>query len=481
MKRIVTCTAVVIVIALLLIVRAPAQAALTSALTATTPSYTGACPTTMAFTGSISGAPGTAFQYSFNRFINGTQQVVNVGAATLPSSGTLAVNDSMSITATTGANTFDQIWVHNIAGGQADVYSNRAPFSVTCGSGAPPPSGIGKFGISAMRLDPDDAAHNPAPPFRIATNGDPRACAAHMANPFVAGLLCQPIAAASKLFIMWNWEPHTGCFSCPQDVDGFKIYLTDAGMTSKTYLTQTSAGVSATVSVLDVPAGGFVGKCYSVSAYKGAKESSLGQRTCIGAEPHIGSSSSTLQPAHIRNSFSEKTAGDAESHIATHAESNSDNVNPLRAGYYYESEKRITGDYFFNRIYRAGVMFDLGSLVGRPLQKAVLHLHVSDTEFGSTIDTANLRSGSKSCAAELGTGRGAWWSNNDWIEADWVENLSLDGPTIDVDVTNPVRAWMNGAPNTGFVLRGGYENLSAFRKDQCVTIYDTASLTVDHF
>src|ERR1700687_4275443 len=79
---------------------APAQAAVTAAITATTPSYAGACPTTMAFTGSISGPPGTAFQYSFNRYVNGIQQVQNVGAATMPASGTLAVSDSFSVAST---------------------------------------------------------------------------------------------------------------------------------------------------------------------------------------------------------------------------------------------------------------------------------------------------------------------------------------------------------------------------------------------
>ena len=99
-----TLSAIVFVIAALALA-GPAQAAVTAAMTATTPSYSGTCPTTMAFTGNISGPPGTAFQYSFNRYVNGIQQVQNVGAATLPASGSLAVSDSFSIGSTSSGST----------------------------------------------------------------------------------------------------------------------------------------------------------------------------------------------------------------------------------------------------------------------------------------------------------------------------------------------------------------------------------------
>jgi hypothetical protein len=118
--------------ALLFMVARPADAAVTATLNAATPSYSGKCPVTETFGGTISGTAGTTFQYSFNRFINGAQQVQNIGAGTIPASGSLAVNDSVSIGSSTTGSTFDQVWVHNIAGGQADVYSGKASFSVTC-------------------------------------------------------------------------------------------------------------------------------------------------------------------------------------------------------------------------------------------------------------------------------------------------------------------------------------------------------------
>ncbi|HXM19473.1 MAG TPA: hypothetical protein VN934_11785 [Candidatus Tumulicola sp.] len=134
MYRKVSSAAGLLAAALLIIVARPAAASVTTAtLTATTPSYSGKCPVTEAFTGAISGTPGTTFQYSFNRYINGVQQVQNVGAGTIPSNGTFSpVNDSFSIASSSTGTNFDQIWVHNIAGGQADVYSNKASFTATC-------------------------------------------------------------------------------------------------------------------------------------------------------------------------------------------------------------------------------------------------------------------------------------------------------------------------------------------------------------
>jgi hypothetical protein len=493
MRLVASSCAALSIAALLVVARIPAQAAVSAAaLTAATATYAGACPTTMAFAGTITGTPGTTFQYSFNRFVNGVQQVHNVGPATLPASGTLAVNDSFGVsTSSTGIN-FDQVWVHNVSGGQADAYSNKASFSVTCGAatpapstspgGTPTPSGP-KFGRLQTLIDPDDAARNPASPGDIKTSGDPKACAAHMANPLVAGLLCQPIAAAGKLFILWTWHPHAGCFSCPQDVDGFKIYQTDASRATRTYLTETSAGPGATVSVLNNPPGGFVGKCYSVSAYKGAKESTLGQATCITSAPAVGATTVTLPAAKVRSSTqSHYEITGAMGVLKPDSDEHSGRSDAtLMAGFYHNATKEPPGDTYANGIVRGAVLFDISGLLGRPLQKAVLHLHVGLTRFSHDTYVNAPRDDSMSCAQELGTGTTQWWTTTDWIEADWIDNPSRHGPSVDVDVTTAVRAWMNGAPNYGFVLRGDFEDLNVFRSDTCETTYDSATLTVTHF
>ena len=68
-----------------------AEAAVTATLNGPS-KYFGACPHTAAFSGSIAGDRGTVFTLTFNRFVNGAQQVVNGGTMTMPASGSIAVS-----------------------------------------------------------------------------------------------------------------------------------------------------------------------------------------------------------------------------------------------------------------------------------------------------------------------------------------------------------------------------------------------------
>jgi hypothetical protein len=147
----------------------------------------------------------------------------------------------------------------------------------------------------------------------------------------------------------------------------------------------------------------------------------------------------------------------------------------VMAGFKYTTIKSIAGDEFDNWVYRGAFVFDLGPMAGRVLQKATLHLRVSNTEVQSGYD--NLRS----CGDELGTGKASWWAGSDWIEADWVDSTIGTGPKADVDVTQEVRSWMNGKPNWGFVLRSQQENINAFTEAKCISTYDPPTLTVEYF
>ena len=473
MKRSAFCFAAIFFAVLFVIGRAAASAAITATLTATTPTYTGTCPVTMKFTGTIAGSPGTTFQYSFIHYITGAQQIVNVGAATLPASGTMPVTDSMSVAATTGANTFDQLWVHNISGAfQADVYSAKATFSVTCGAQpGPTPStaaGGSKYAKPVVPfIDPDDDAGNPARPINITTSADPKVCGAHISNPIIGGLLCQPIAASNKLFIVWNWQPHPKCAACPQDVDGFKVYQTDASASTMTYLSKSSAGAGVTAGVLNVPGGGFLSKCYTVTAYKGAKESHPGYRTCIAAEPKLGTTTVTLPAAHVK-SFYWYHDGDHNTY------QNYGYLEVTRD--FYLSKDALGNDQITTTIVRGGVMFDLSALKGRPVQTATLHLHVKD---GQT--TNHFHNTSVSCGDEIGTGTTAWWIYDDFVQANWLEPISKVGPSVDVVVTGPVRNWLNGAANNGFVIRSSQESVKSAATEICDSSYDSPTLTVEYF
>ena len=112
-----------------------ANASITSAkLSTSQPSHSGGCPTTVTFTGSISGSSGTTFAYTFRRVVNGVPQFVKGGLVTMPPTGSIPVKDAITIAASTqsGEVTTNQILVTNISGGQHDLYSNAVDFSVTC-------------------------------------------------------------------------------------------------------------------------------------------------------------------------------------------------------------------------------------------------------------------------------------------------------------------------------------------------------------
>jgi hypothetical protein len=141
MDRNVASAAAVFAAALAIVVAQPAAAAVTATLTASTPSYSGKCPTTEAFTGAISGPPGTTFKYSFIRSINSVQQVQNIGPATIPNGGSFPVSDSFSVPATSTGSNYDQVSVQVISFGGSNVLSNQAVFSVTC-TGAANPYGV---------------------------------------------------------------------------------------------------------------------------------------------------------------------------------------------------------------------------------------------------------------------------------------------------------------------------------------------------
>ena len=121
-----------------------ANAQITGAtLTASVPSYTGNyCPATLSFIGEIKGNPGTTFTYNFVWGINSQISFSGDYPVTMPASGSILVQTSLTVTDT--ANGSMQVEIKNISGGQAEVFSDRPEFSVTCKTnpGVLPPNGF---------------------------------------------------------------------------------------------------------------------------------------------------------------------------------------------------------------------------------------------------------------------------------------------------------------------------------------------------
>jgi hypothetical protein len=250
-------TGLLIAIALLGLSR-PSSAAVTASLSIVgSATLTVKCPVNVKFAGTIGGTPGTTFTYSFNRFVNSVQKVVNGATVTMPGSGSIAVNDSIPIAASTSGTTFDQIWVHNISGGQPDVYSNAPNFSVTCGSVTMPI-------MQGMILSVAVAA-----PTNVVATRDVNLCAKH-----INMLFCKAAIDSSDQPLVWDWA---GNASYPT-LDGYKVYRVDHGHHDLVETTSAGDGVHGTF----IGAMGLAnGRCFVVTGYAGSHESPPSAQACV--------------------------------------------------------------------------------------------------------------------------------------------------------------------------------------------------------
>jgi hypothetical protein len=429
-------------------VREPASANITSAsVTTSQPSYNGPCPATISFSGTINGTPGTKFTYSWNRFINGAQQVVNVGTVTL-SAPSYPVSDSITINASTSGNTFDQLWVHGISGGQSDVYSNEMHFSVTC---AVPPTPAPTFKInpgSVILAAPHDAPYNikqTASGPDCGNHGGSFACAAALSSGYLvltfcyAGV-CAPTSSATAQY--------------------FRIYEVDNGKHALVdQVTNNGDGTIATVGVVQPPAGGFGNQCYRIVAVD--KNAEYGTNSiCLGTGT-VGPFTTALHPRIATSHLQSSQYGNVPFRAAC-------GTGSVCVGWQHDQSSVISPSFipiwWYADNYRAYYLFDLSPVAGKYLISATLKIPID--------------SGDANCFSGIAQANQDWTGNSSWIGGDFYNpGGSLNNG---MDVTSIVRSWMNGNTNYGFVLRGSNENLSA-ESTSCRTFLDSnAELDIVH-
>ena len=148
---------------------------------------------------------------------------------------------------------------------------------------------------------------------------------------------------------------------------------------------------------------------------------------------------------------------------------------PASVGFCYATIKQWDSDWYYNFLRRTGIRFDAASLRGRKLRRAVLKLHVA----GRT-STGNCGNG------VVGIARGDWWvplangNPQDWLEGEPLATFPIEGENdFTFDVTEPVRGWIDGASNQGFVLSSEGERIDAFLDGQCILGIDGIVLAVD--
>ena len=460
----------------------PAAAAITGAQwTSGTSSYAGACPVSVTFTGTITGSPGTAFQYSFNRFINGVQQLQNEGARVIPATGSFAVSDTINISATTGANTFDQIYVWKIPG-QPDVYSNKANFSVTCGTPGAQPSPSPTSRSRVIR-----SLAFITPPVLSMTH-DPSDCARHVssAEAIFVGMSCKGALDKGEIILIWDWTQQNPCPTAMcKNPAGYHVYQVNpstrmarsGGVTGQRLVDTSGSDVT-----LSTPASG---KCYAVTGFNGPDESALSNTVCAGTVA-AGSAlqRSFLKPVHFRVAKVEKEHNSVGLKAAMIGEANFS--NDLVVGYEYLAFTEALGDEYRNTFWRSALQFDLTPFHGHTISQALLHLQI-DQSYYQTVDGPQTQDNGRSCIVEIGTGAYEWWSQSEGVPivgdfSDAINTGSQRGPSLAYDVTALAQAWSEGATNRGVVLRNTDENLNAFTNADCLTAYSSnVLLEVDHY
>jgi hypothetical protein len=454
------------VLALLLVAPRMASAAVTASLAVNGPNpYFGTCPDTVAFKGTISGTPGTVLTYSFNRFVNGVQQVVPGATLTMPSGGSIAVNDSIAISTATGGNTFDQIWVHNIAGGQPDVYSNKADFTVTCF--ILPPKGI-VFTVL------------PPAPDSLTNTTDPPTCTNHAGMG--GGLSCLALIPKGDLALIWNWSPVKGVPA----LDGYKVYRVDGGQHTLIY-TQAN-GKDVTLALVPPPSDGFNGKCYVVTAYVGKGESHDSSYFCAGGYqggPIV--ESFNLTPNNQRTvdhhyTYTGFGPGCGLSTVGT-------GPNPgLWVGFshVFDSSAGVTC-YEDTFVDQTAVSFNLGA-AGIILRNPKASVQSATLTFQRTDGT------NTSCLAGLRLATADWTGAKDLIpNTDYYKNIptgngvsvnaggvTISGSNYSFAVSKPIDDWAKDvSPNYGWVLTGGNEDTSGFHdNNRCESSYGGFALSI---
>lgn len=465
--------------------------ALTVSGSATPVAYSGSCPATITLNATMTGGtPGAPVRYILYYFDPSTGRAVGLPVANgkFDASGALVASASVSIAAAQAGNS----WVTMKAqtpGAQASA--PKTPFSVTCTSATPV---VGKYHYHVSM--PSDTGPNIAAPTALNYTNDPTECTSRLGG-FLAALMCPKIlAGGDQLMLIWNWSPCSGDANCVQKIDGYHVYHPSSGasgyagrnLIASNSLPTPLATQDKQEAMFEFLSGFKSGDCYVVTAFAGNTESQPSNRFCLAGSAALGAQSVTLNPAQMRSSTTNVKLGTglvASLETALSGIVSGDiarqtwnqQLNALHVGYFYNTNKSISGDSKYNELWRGGIWFDLSSLSGKAVNKATLRFHVARTVLG----IPPLENYASSCAAQVGTASRDWWYDTKWIDGDFFSDVSAKGPSISVDVTPQVRSWMQGQTNNGFILKGRDENIDAFTEDSCETVYDNAALDIEYF
>ncbi|HEY6865300.1 MAG TPA: hypothetical protein VI319_15505 [Burkholderiales bacterium] len=294
-------------------------------------------------------------------------------------------------------------------------------------------------------------------PSALTSTVDEKVCNTH--GGFGGGLACAALLPQGRLALVWSWSGASA--------DGYKVYRVDGGQ--HTYVGRQANGKDATLYIVDpVPAGGYTGKCYAVTAFRGTEESAPSGATCAGGGNVV--STVTLAPLDVRSlehyRWVPRGLGGGGPY------ENIVDRGGVRAGYSYATQKYFSGDGYADSIYETALHFDSSAFEHKTVRAARLRLRVDTSNVGTDRHEDHVLS----CATSIQIGREYWWDHRDrpvMINAVAGAHPGVyNGPDIALDVTDIVRGWAQSpGTNYGLVLAGDKTAVDVFVDDACETAF----------
>ncbi|HZR70550.1 MAG TPA: hypothetical protein VFB01_16020 [Burkholderiales bacterium] len=333
----------------------------------------------------------------------------------------------------------------------AQVSAVKTPPAQTSAMGHPkgpqPPVPMGMAGKLGVLV---------GPPTNVTSTVDPKTCADH--GGLGGGLACTALLPQGRMALVWSWSGAAA--------DGFNVYRVDGGQQVRTG--RQANGKEATVYIVDpVPAGGYAGKCYAVSAYRGSDESPLSAPFCTDGGNVVQTAVITVGHARAVGQWKDSDGGGGVTDGGSYA-----------VGYWDLTFTHALGDNHSNTFDRLALFFDTSAVSHRKIYGARLKLTVDSTIVGEGPFQFDHYT---SCASRIGTGLDRWWNHGDWIQASEVLAPGrYQGPDVALDVTKIVQQWAQFPDaNFGLVLMGENEDLSAFLYRACQTTYDPTRISLE--
>ena len=251
----------------------------------------------------------------------------------------------------------------------------------------------------------------PAPTNLLAHN-DPQSCSAY--GGFAGGLACAALLPKGGLAFVWQYGKN--------QIDGFRLYavpnprmpsnggggigsyaIVSSSIANKPVGTQTARlgdGTVARLIILDPRPHGFENDCFAATAYLGATESAMSLPFCVGSNATARSAS--FSPIHSLTVKNELFI-DVDKHdsAAPCCDTESNDPDPFRYGAvlfagHFRQALTTNGRQVDVGVQRAALLYDVSSLHGARISKAVLHF-------------TRESSGGFSCISEIDPAPANWW------------------------------------------------------------------------